>query len=481
MHVIDDSPTPDRAKHLPDPAETLVEAGFPWWRMPRPPIEMSPQLRIGLWALITLWHVAVIWVVELSTLEVNRRVPDVVTTLVFIEPEPEPEPEPLPEPIPEPEPQPVPEEPVPVSEPEEAEPETEPAPQPVPEPEPVPEPKPAPQPEPIPEPEPQPEPEPEAQPAPEPVPESAEVRLPVIEPEPAPQFVPEPAPRPEFKADVKPDFKPVVEPVREPLPNAAPQRAEVDVVELDPIKAKKLKLKPVLAPVPDPAPESAPEDPLGAPPPTAVAAAPVDLAAPALASPPGTMQAVELPPSGGPSGGPLKLYNADGSLDLPDDVVAKLSETTTGDREFGYQMPGLEEAGRFMKRQPVLVYEPTKFDRYWIPEKDILTSLLEKAVEASTGTVEIPVPGSPGTKLVCTVSVLAMGGGCGFRDNNFGQVVELNDPNTLNPQEEKQCAAWWDRIVGAGSQQAWRETRALYEFNCLKPLEKKAVEPAPKG
>ncbi len=25
------------------------------------------------------------------------------------------------------------------------------------------------------------------------------------------------------------------------------------------------------------------------------------------------------------------------------------------------------------------------------------------------------------------------------------------------------------------------ETRALYEFNCLKPLEKKAVEPAPKG
>ena len=77
------------------------------------------------------------------------------------------------------------------------------------------------------------------------------------------------------------------------------------------------------------------------------------------------------------------------------------------------------------------------------------------------------------------VIVLAMGGGCGFRDNNFGQYVELNDPKTLNPQEEKQCAAWWDRIVGAETQAVWRETRALYEFNCLKPLEKKAVQPPP--
>lgn len=479
MHVIDDSPTPDRAPHLPDPAQTLVEAGFPWWRIPRPPVEMSPQLRVGLWTLITLWHVAVIWVVELSTLEVRREVPDVITTLVFIDREPEPEPEPLPEPepIPVPEPLPEPEEPAPEPEPEESEP------QPQPEPVPEPEPEPEPQPEPIPEPEtpPEPEPEPEAQPAAEPVPESVEVRLPVIDPQPTPQFVPEPAPRPEFKAEVKPDFKPVVDPLREPLPTTAPQRAEIEMVELDPIKAKKLKLKPVLAPVSDPAPESAPEDPLGAPPPAATTAAPMDLAAPALATPPGTMQAVELPPSGGPPGAPLKLFNADGSLDLPDDVVAKMSESTSGNREFGYQMPGLEEAGRFMKRQPVLVYEPTKFDQYWIPEKDILTSLLEKAVEASTGTVEIPVPGSPGSKLVCTVSVLAMGGGCGIVNNNDGYVKVLNDPKTLNPEEEKQCAAWWDRIVGASTQAVWRETRALYEFNCLKPLEKKVVEPAPKG
>ena len=477
--MIDDSPTPDHRQPLPDPAETLVKAGFPWWRLPRPPQDLSPPLRVGLWALITLLHVAALWVVEQSTLTVNRTVPDVVTTLVFIEPQPEPIPEPEPLPVPEPEPVPQPEEQVPDPQPEEAEP----APETVPEPEPQPEPTPVPEPEPEPTPPvetptpPEPEPAPEAQPAAEPAPDSVEVRLPVLEPEPAPQFVPEPAPRPVVDVQAAPSFKPVLEPTREPLPNAAPQRAEVAAVELDPIEAKKLKLRAQLAPVPDPAPESAPEDPLGAPPPAATAQA--DQAAPPPAS--GAMQAVELPPSGGPGGAPLKLFNSDGSLDLPDDVVANLSATTRGDREFGYQMPGLEESGRFMERQPVLVYEPTKFDRYWIPEKDILTSLLEKAVEASTGTVEIPVPGSPGTKLVCTVSVLAMGGGCGFRDNNRGYVVELNDPNTLNPEEEKQCAAWWDRIIGAGTQQVWRETRALYEFNCLKPLEKKPVAPPPKG
>jgi hypothetical protein len=193
------------------------------------------------------------------------------------------------------------------------------------------------------------------------------------------------------------------------------------------------------------------------------------------------MQAVDLPPSSaGAPGAPLRLYDADGSLALPDEVVDNLATTEVGDREFGYQIPGLEESGRFMKRQPVMVYEPTQYDQYWIPEKDILTSLLERAVEASTGTIELPVPGSPGSKLVCTVSVLAAGGGCGIRNNNDGYVVELNDPKTLNREEDLQCQAWWDRIVGAETQAVWRETRALYEYNCLKPLDKKSGVPPPK-
>ena len=145
------------------------------------------------------------------------------------------------------------------------------------------------------------------------------------------------------------------------------------------------------------------------------------------------------------------------------------------------QQPGLLDSGSFMRRQPALVYEPTRFDEYWIPEKDILTQVLEKAVEATTGTVEIPIPGKPGSKLVCTVSILAAGGGCGIRHNNDGYVVELDDPETLNEQEAAQCAAWWDQITNATSQAAWKGTRELYDFNCRKPLAKPTEVPAPKA
>jgi hypothetical protein len=125
----------------------------------------------------------------------------------------------------------------------------------------------------------------------------------------------------------------------------------------------------------------------------------------------------------------------------------------------------------------VLAYEPTRFDRYWIPEKDVLTEILEKAVEATSGTVEIPIPGSPGSKLVCSVSILAVGGGCGIVDKNDGYVVRLDDPDTLNPEEDAQCRAWWDRIAAAGSQAEWRDTRALYDHNCRKPLAKDDAPP----
>jgi hypothetical protein len=191
---------------------------------------------------------------------------------------------------------------------------------------------------------------------------------------------------------------------------------------------------------------------------------------------PGAMQAIEL----APAGGSLRLYNPDGSIDLPDELRDQLKGATDDSREFSFQQPGLLDSGSFMRRQPALVYEPTRFDEYWIPQKDILTEVLEKAVEATTGTVEIPIPGKPGSKLVCTVSILAAGGGCGIRHNNDGYVVELDDPDTLNEQEAAQCAAWWEQITQASSQAAWKNTRELYDFNCRKPLAKPTEVPPPK-
>ena len=182
---------------------------------------------------------------------------------------------------------------------------------------------------------------------------------------------------------------------------------------------------------------------------------------------PGAMVAVEPVPR---ADGRLRLYDADGSLALPDDVVARIAEVDGDDRVFDFQLPGLMASGRFMDRPPVLVYEATRFDRYWIPEKDVLTAILEKAVEATTGTVEIPIPGTRGGKLVCSVSLLAVGGGCGVTNNSRGYVVQGDDPATLSPAEDAQCRAWWDQIVAADDQATWRQTREIYEATCRKPL-----------
>ncbi|KFN45292.1 hypothetical protein [Arenimonas composti] len=238
--------------------------------------------------------------------------------------------------------------------------------------------------------------------------------------------------------------------------------------------------EPELPPPVDAVPVAAPAQPRPRPPPTPAVRPPsasVDAPPPSSAdpAPPESrpMLAVEVP-----AAPRLQLYDADGSLSLPDDVVARLEDVDTGRRDFDFQQPGLLEAGSFMQRPPALAYEPTIFDAYWKPEKDVLTAILEEAVRRSVKTVEIPVPGSPGSKLVCSVSLLALGGGCGIRNNNDGYVPVLDDPDTLTPEEQAQCAAWWEQIVAATTQDAWQQTRALYDFSCRKPP---AADPMPPG
>ena len=72
--------------------------------------------------------------------------------------------------------------------------------------------------------------------------------------------------------------------------------------------------------------------------------------------------------------------------------------------------------------------------------------------------------------MVCTVSILALGGGCGVLTNGADWNGPQDDPNTLSPKEDKQCQAWWEKIVDAKTQDAWRDTKKLYEKECRKPL-----------
>jgi hypothetical protein len=182
------------------------------------------------------------------------------------------------------------------------------------------------------------------------------------------------------------------------------------------------------------------------------------------------MQAVESPPR---KDGELQLYNPDGSLRVPKDMLDKLDKQFGDKRQFSFQVPHLDDAKKLFYRNPALVYEATRFDKAWQPDHDALTALLEKAVEKTTAQVKVKVPGMNGSShVVCTVAVLALSGGCRVITNGADWNGPQDDPDTLSAAEQKQCAAWWEKIVHATTQDAWRKTRKLYEESCDKPLER---------
>jgi hypothetical protein len=174
------------------------------------------------------------------------------------------------------------------------------------------------------------------------------------------------------------------------------------------------------------------------------------------------MQAVDAPR-------PQELYNPDGRLRVPADMLDQLDRKFGDKRQFSYQIPHMDDAKKFFDRPPALVYEETRFEQYWQPDEDLLNKVLRKAAEATTREVKIKLPGS-NSYVVCQVSVLALGGGCGVLTPGADWNGPQDDPATLNPEEARQCAAWWEQIVGAKTQEAWRATRQLYERECRKPL-----------
>ena len=57
--------------------------------------------------------------------------------------------------------------------------------------------------------------------------------------------------------------------------------------------------------------------------------------------------------------------------------------------------------------RPGLEYRGTRFDRYWIPEGNLLEEWVRKGIKQ----VSIPIPGT-GKSLQCVISLLQLGGGC---------------------------------------------------------------------
>ncbi|WP_296282368.1 hypothetical protein [Pseudoxanthomonas sp.] len=103
------------------------------------------------------------------------------------------------------------------------------------------------------------------------------------------------------------------------------------------------------------------------------------------------------------------LYNADGSLRVPGnagDAAAERGAPGGGNDQWTRER--LAEAGTWLQRPPY-DYEPTSFDKYWVPSE----SLLAEWVRRNVRQVDIPIPGT-NMKLKCSISVLQLGGGCGL-------------------------------------------------------------------
>ena len=103
------------------------------------------------------------------------------------------------------------------------------------------------------------------------------------------------------------------------------------------------------------------------------------------------------------------LYNADGSLRVPGNAGGATTQRgAPGGGNDQWTRERLDEAGTWLQRPPY-DYEPTSFDKYWVPSE----SLLAEWVRRNVREVDIPIPGT-NMKLKCSISVLQLGGGCGL-------------------------------------------------------------------
>ena len=166
---------------------------------------------------------------------------------------------------------------------------------------------------------------------------------------------------------------------------------------------------------------------------------------------------------------PIDFYSTEGRVRVPDDMLEQIDRQVGDKRVFSYQVPRMDDAKKLLHRNPPISYQSTRFDKYWKPDQDMLTDLLTQLVEKTTKEIRIPVPGDPTSTMICQVSLLALGGGCGVLTNGADYVGPVDDPDTLDAEEDRQCQAWWQQIIGARTQEIWRRTRDLYEAQCRKP------------
>jgi len=117
---------------------------------------------------------------------------------------------------------------------------------------------------------------------------------------------------------------------------------------------------------------------------------------------------------GGQAGSPSGLFDAEGRPRLAGNTGRVGGGLPPGTITEDYEK--IDRMGTWLKRPPV-GYEPTAFDRFWVPHEN----LLEEWVRRSIKEVLIPIPGT-GKRIRCTVAMLMLGGACGITDPNMVDV-----------------------------------------------------------
>jgi hypothetical protein len=113
---------------------------------------------------------------------------------------------------------------------------------------------------------------------------------------------------------------------------------------------------------------------------------------------------------GGQAGTP-GLYNPDGTPRLAGNDGRVGGGLPPGTITEDYEK--IDRMGTWLKRPPS-DYEPTTFDRFWIPHENLLQEWVRRSIKE----VLIPIPGTS-KKIKCAVALLALGGACDITDPNL--------------------------------------------------------------
>lgn len=124
---------------------------------------------------------------------------------------------------------------------------------------------------------------------------------------------------------------------------------------------------------------------------------------------------------GGQRGDSPGLYNSDGSVRLADAPGSASPGKPPG--TITAEIKDLDRAGTWLRRKPT-DYEPTALDKYWRPNETLLAEWVRRSVQ----TVMIPIPGSKGKSIQCSVALLMLGGSCGINDPNLNEQPAIARP-----------------------------------------------------